>query len=178
MTIEERLEDMEREIGRMKRRNRWLLGAILLVAGGLVVPVAFDTTAFRARAQGVGTAKEIRANSFVLEDENAKTRAVLSMLKGGPSLVLWGENGHSCVMLDADDNGPRLRLYDENSKVRAGLALVKDGPTLLLLDENGKLRFAAGKTTTATPDGQTIAYPESSLILFGPDGKVIWKAIK
>jgi hypothetical protein len=34
MTIEERLENMERDLGRLKRRNRWLLGTILLVAGG------------------------------------------------------------------------------------------------------------------------------------------------
>jgi len=28
MTIEERLENMERELGRQKRRNRWLLGVV------------------------------------------------------------------------------------------------------------------------------------------------------
>jgi len=48
----------------------------------------------------------------------------------------------------------------------------------VLSDENGKDRFLAGKARTVTPDGKIIEYPESSLILFGPDGKVIWSAIK
>jgi len=57
--------------------------------------------------------------------------------------------------------------------------VIKDGsPSIALFDENGKIRFAAGKTETITPEGKTIAYPESSLIRFGPDGKVIWSAIK
>jgi len=43
MTIEERLENMEREVGRQKRRNRWLLGAILVLLGGLVAAGVFKT---------------------------------------------------------------------------------------------------------------------------------------
>ena len=156
MTIEERLENMERELGRVKRRNRWLLGAILLVAGGLIVPGMFETTAVRARAQGVKTAKEIRANKFVLEDENGKRRAELGVF----------------------EDGPRLTMYDKNGKPRAGPGVLKDGPSLVLGDENGKIRFVAGKTATKKPDGKTTEYPESSLILYGPDGKVIWSAIE
>lgn len=30
MTIEKRLENLERELGRAKRRGRWLLGAVRL----------------------------------------------------------------------------------------------------------------------------------------------------
>ena len=55
MTIEERLENMERELGRVKE--------------------------VLARSQVEGTAKEIRANSFVLEDENGKPRVGLGALK-------------------------------------------------------------------------------------------------
>jgi len=54
----------------------------------------------------------------------------------------------------------------------------KDGPSLTLWDKNGNYRFWAGKTALESPDGRTMEYPESSLILFGPDGKVIWSAIK
>jgi len=156
MTIEERLENMEREVGRLQRRNRWLLGAILFVAGGLIVPGVFKITAIRVRSQEAGTTKEVRARSFILEDEKGKVRAMLAV----------------------GEFGPRLSLYDENGKVRAGLWAYKDGPGLALYDENGNERFKAGKTTTVTPDGKKIEYPESSLILSGPDGKVIWSAIK
>ena len=91
MTIEERLENMEREVGRQKRRTRWLLGAVLLVAGGLIVPGMFETTAIRARAQVARTATEIKATvinateikvrDFVLEDKNGEIRAMLLWTK-------------------------------------------------------------------------------------------------
>jgi len=156
MTIDERLENMEQELGHAKCRTRWLMGMVLLLTGVLVVPAVLDMTAFWVRAQGAGTVQEIRANKFVLVDENGKPRAELAMDKGRPLLVLW----------------------DENGKPRAGLVVTKLGPSLELNDENGKLRFVAGTTSTVMPDGKTISYPESSLILFGPDGKVIWNTTK
>jgi len=33
-----------------------------------------------------------------------------------------------------------------------------------------------GTGRTVLPDGREITYPESSLRLFGPDGKTIWHA--
>jgi hypothetical protein len=71
-----------------------------------------------------------------------------------------------------------LGLHDEKGKSRAWLGVSKDGTRLSLQDENGMARFVAGKTAIGTPDGKVIEYPESSLILFGPDGKVIWSAIR
>jgi len=249
MTIEERLENMEREVGRVKRRNRWLLGAILVLLGGLVAPGVFKTMITPVQAQVAGMSKEIRARvihtkGIVIEDENGKicaglaagefgphlvlfdekgavrarlaadtdgpglslydekgpSRAALTVGKDGPSLTLDDENGEIRAALIASKDGPGLTLYDEKGYYRAGLDLSKDGSTLLLLDENrnpraalcvskdgpwlslndekGNARFAAGKTELESPDGKTIEYPESSLILFGPDGKVIWSAIK
>ena len=223
MTIEERLVNMERELGRQKRRYRWLLGVVLLAAGGLIVPGFVKTTASRVWAQTGGTAKELRARSIVIEDENGKTRAVLAVgaesvpglwlfdengktrvdlaaFKDGPRLTLYAENdkirvglgvlkdgqrllmsdenGKIRVGLSALKDGPNLSLYDENGKTRIGLGALKDGSAIVLSDENGKDRFLAGKARTVTPDGKIIEYPESSLILFGPDGKVIWSAIK
>jgi len=93
MSIEERLENMERELGRFKRRNRLLLGGILLAVGGLVVPAVFETIAFRVRAQVPGTAKEIRARSVFIEDENGNRRAGLGVDKNGPSLSLYDKKG-------------------------------------------------------------------------------------
>lgn len=260
MTIEERLDNVERELGRAKRRNRWLLGAVLLLAGGLVVLAALETTAFRARPQATGTAKEIRARSFVLEDDNSKIRALLGIFKGEERLLLYDENAKPRAYLDrsglmvADEmsndlasltvdknggnlylsgakgnmgaslavgkDGPSLNLSDINGRPRVSLSLVKDatvltlwdegnetgslrvgadgsglelsfndhqqawlgvrkdGPGLELFDKKDNLRLVAGKAELTTPDGKTIAYPESSLILFGPDGKVIWSAIR
>ena len=144
MTIEERLEKMEKEMRRQKRCNRWLLGAVLLVAGGLVVPAVFETTASRARAQGVGTVKEIRANKILLEDQKGMVRAGLDIGSDGRFLALLDENGKGRAVLDVTKDGPRLLLLDANSKTRAELTVVKDFPNLKLNDENGKTRGGLG----------------------------------
>jgi hypothetical protein len=178
MNIEDRLDRQEFDLKRLKRHNRWLLGAIVLVAGGLIVPLLFETTAFRARAQSGGTAKEIRARSFILEDENGKSRAALLASKDGAGLALYDKNGELLAALGVIKDRPTLALYDEKGKIRAYLAADEDGPLLVLRDENGKIRFVAGKTKVVTSDGTTFEYPESSLILFEPDGKVVWSAIK
>jgi len=223
MTIEERLENMEQEMGRVKRRNRWLLGAILLLLGGFVFAGLSKTTVKPAQAQITGTPEEIRTKRILIEDENGNVRARLLAIKEGPSLSLWDENGKpraslhlikdgpSLMLLNEngkpgaslnlykdnrfltlyDENGkPRvslsaykigsdLMLYDENSMLRARLNALKDGPQLMLLDNNFQMRFSAGKAQTLSPDGKAIVErPESSLVLCGPDGKVIWSAIE
>ncbi len=60
--------------------------------------------------------KEIRANRFILEDENGKTRAEISMEKDGPCLHLFGENDKVCLGLTVGKDGPDLRLFDKNSR--------------------------------------------------------------
>jgi len=169
MTIEERLENMERELGRQKRRNRWLLGAILLLAGGLIVPAVFETTAFRARAQGAGAVKVIRAEAFIVEDENGKDRIMLNVTKDGPILALFDEKGKIRAGLGVVKTGLWLWLYDENgaSKPRAALGISPFGPSLTLYDENIKPRAAL----SVDKDGPI-------MVLLDEKGKVIWSAIK
>jgi hypothetical protein len=175
MTIEERLEKLERELSRAKFRNRWLLAGVGLAVGIGLVAWAFGPTA--ALAQSTRAAlTEVRANSFILEDENGKVRAMLITTKDGPRLSLLDENGKPRAGLGVSKDGPSLSLYDENGKDRAGMAMTKDGPKLGLFDENGVRRTMLGAASTVTPEGKTITYPESSLLLFSPDGKTIWSA--
>ena len=63
MTTEERLEKVEREL------------AAVYALGVGAVP------------------KTIRAKEFILEDENGKRRAGLRVLKDGPGLYLYDEDG-------------------------------------------------------------------------------------
>ena len=167
MTTEERLENVERELGRQKRRNRWLLGAILLVVGGLVVPVLFGITASRTRAQATGTAREVRARSFVLEDEYGKVRAGMDVREHGPGLGLFDENGEARVFLGVNGDGPELVLLDKNGKPRAGMSVLKDGPKLTLVDKNGKSRVR-----------MDVLKGDPKLVLFDENGDVIWSAKK
>jgi hypothetical protein len=175
MITEERLEKLEQELARVNRRNRWLLTVVVLAIVGLSLASTWTKTTAIAQAQGAEAApKVIRANKVILEDENGKPRAELSVDKDGPALRLFDENGKGCAGLSIYKDTPSLFLRDKKDQLRADLALSKNGPTLNLFDENGKARAAMGAVQTASPDGTQTKYPESSLFLFGPDGKTLW----
>ena len=197
--IEERLEKLEREFAAEKRRSRWLLSVAVVAVAGLVL--GWTLTMTTPVAQAAATAKIVRANKFILEDENGKTRGALGSYMLGVGLSLLDEHGKIRVGMTVlgDKAGPELLLYDENSNIRvgmtvlgdksdlwlndengkrrAGLTLDKAGPELLLYDDSSKIRAYLGvaKPKTETTDGNTITYPESPLLLlFGPDGNQIW----
>jgi hypothetical protein len=187
MDTEERLEKLERELFAEKRRNRWLLVAVGLGVVGVALAWTLANTTATAQAQGPNIApKVIRANQFILEDENGNPRAVLKTEKDGPRLALFDENGKFRVALTANKDTSALALADENGKFRAGLRVdKKDGPELALFDENGKFRVTLG----ANKDGPRLALLDengkpraaltankdtSALALWDETGKVIW----
>ena len=161
MTTDERMEKMEGQLARVRWFNRCLIACIVLSFGVWLISKTFGAETVWA---GSG-AKEIRANSFILEDENGKPRAELSVGKDGPWLSLRDENGKGRVNLSVDKDGPGLWLFDEKGKNRAGLSLLKDAPHLSLYGENGKLRawLSVGKDMPC-------------LRLLKENDKVIWKA--
>ena len=153
MTVEERIENLERELARAKHRNRRLtLVGIGLVGGICAVAWAVTGAESKAQTQPAGGAERvIRAHSFVVEDENGKTRGGLGGFKDGPALSLFGENGKPCAALAVNEKGSLVSLSDENGKPRAWLGAGKDGWGLYLWDENGKPRAGlhAGKDGSA-----------------------------
>ena len=111
MTTEERLEKMERELARANRRTRWLLAGVVLAIVGLSLAWTWTKTTAIAQAQGLGTTtKVIRANEFILEDENHKPRASLAVDKDGANLSLYDENRKPRGMLSVNKGGAGLRL--------------------------------------------------------------------
>jgi hypothetical protein len=86
---------LEKELIRANRRNRWLLAGVGLCLGISLVAWAFGPTSATAQTAGT-TPKEIRANSFILEDGEGKTRAMLEVSEQGPALDLFDENGELC----------------------------------------------------------------------------------
>ncbi len=59
----------------------------------------------------------VRADKFVLEDELGRTRAVLTMDKGGPVLAMLDVKGHVRAMLRVRKDGPGLvSLHDKTGK--------------------------------------------------------------
>jgi hypothetical protein len=102
-------------------------------------------------------------------------RVQLGAIDGEPSLELSGEKGKSRAVFAASKD-MTLGLYDEKGEIRAGLGLNKDGPSLDLFDENSMTRAVLGVQETKQPDGTETKHPESSLWLFGPNGKRLWSA--
>lgn len=135
MTTEERLDQLEKELARTKRRNRRLIPVAVLaiglvwILGPKVAPAKLDGTVH----------DEIQAKKFVMVDESGKTRAMLSVLKSQPGLCLYSEKGEARVMLGVlDDGEPGLSLNHEKNIPGALLSVTKDGPILEMFDENGK----------------------------------------
>lgn len=122
MTTGERLEKLEQELARVKRRNRLLLAVGAVAVGVCVLAWSISGTASKAQAQGAARARKvIRANEFVLEDDKGKTRAMLSV----------------------NENGPVLGMFDEKGKIRAALVVKENEPMMKMVDPNGKVTWTA-----------------------------------
>jgi hypothetical protein len=138
MTTEQRLDALERELGRTKRVNRLLL----VVTGALVVAgvTGLTVTAQEKRAT------TLRARAFVLEDDDGRPRGGLSVTEYGSALALFGLNGDVQATLSLSQEGPSLTLFDANAKERVTLRASKDAPSLKLADSSGATRAALAVT--------------------------------
>jgi hypothetical protein len=197
MSTEERLEKLEYELIVTHRSNRRIMVAlIILVIAWLSNALFFNTTVSAQDKDDIYPI--IRTNGLILIDENGKSRAGLFMLSDGPAFGLNDENEKPLLILKAGQKRTALDLFDENVKSRVSLSINKSGAGLALADENGKprgrvgidntgvniilcdkngtVRTVVGATQTKTPDGKTVTNPESSIILYGPDGEVAWQA--
>lgn len=138
--------------------------------------------------------------SIGMTDENGNCRIALHLFKDEPSIELSSKNGlitlrtsndgpvlymynkiynnnnQPNLMLSARKEGPVLVMNDKNGKMRLWLNMGDVGPQVVLMGENEEDRAVFGATQTKSKDGKTIIYPESSLILFGPDGPALWSA--
>lgn len=132
MTIEERLETLEKELKKTKHQNRYLLGALALFMGVGIFGVARSE-------QG----KEVRTNKLIIEDEEGKTRAVLGMKKDNPGLVEYDDNGKPRMILSLDKMGPSVAFFDEKGNPRIGIGLANGDPALNVIDENGGITWKA-----------------------------------
>ena len=141
MTTQERLEALERGLSAAKRRNKYLLIGLVLLA----VAWAFTSTTGTVQAQ---TGENVvRAERFELVDSEGRVRAGLGVFNGMPGLLLYDANGTNRVELSVSDRGTGLFLYDANETPRAKLLASDDGSALGLFDTNGKHR--AGLTVLA-----------------------------
>lgn len=170
-STEVRLENLERELAltkaelcRVRRRNLWLLGGGVLMAGLLALPWMFMDTGRIAQAQGDATVHQvIRANKFVVVDGRGTLQAFLSMDTDGPILALMDGKGTPRANLGVTKKGVVLSLRDERDKAGVSLYITKEGTGLTLLDERGTPRAGLVVANDGRP----------GLVLMDEKGKIV-----
>jgi hypothetical protein len=188
ISTEERLEKLERNLTRAKRDNRrMIVVGVGIVLGALALLVVWGSPVSVAQAQeNAADKKVIRAQEFVLVDEQDKPRAMLTISEDEPAMSLHDDRGEIRAMLGVTKDRSFLRLYDERGEPRAGMDVAEDGPRLKLFDEQGN-----GHTVLIVDkDGPSlIMYDEkgeggamltvlkvgSRLVMF-EQGEIIWRA--
>ncbi|MDD5223623.1 MAG: hypothetical protein PHE84_06515 [bacterium] len=108
MTIEERLEKLERELTELKKtsaaRTKQISASTFLVVDQ------------KGKTRGALTMIEDRVG-VVLFDTNGKARVRLAVRKEGPMLRLQDENANPRAVLAVFKSGPSMQLLDEKGKV-------------------------------------------------------------
>ena len=87
-----------------------------------------------------------------------------------------GGDYNARVTIIAKEDTSAITLADTGGRERVHLAVTGNDTNLRLLDESGKVRTTLGAELITTRTGVEERRPESSLVLFGPDGKVAWSA--
>lgn len=198
MTTEERIENLERQ-------NRWMKAAggvlVLGLAGFLFLGMMQD----KKCQDKPKVLKEVKARRFVLVDETGDIRGGMYAYKEIAHFYLKsksvkGKFGSATVSLNVSRKVPSIdldsgvqcksvedyakKMFERNKQGREGpgkrfeAKLGEDGsPSITLFDKEGNTRAVLGCTETVTPKTSVEhKHPESSLILYNKDAKVIFKA--
>ena len=203
-TLARRLDQVERENRRLNRAGVVALAVIAAVvlmgqATGNVAKVVEAEKFVLRDADGKGRARlESLPSGLVrlaLLDKDENIQSVLGVGVGRPSLVLAGRNNKTILttsFLSVSGKGGKSRLTlavlpsgeqslvltDNTGRTRAELAIEVDGSsTFGLFDRTGTARAVLGSISLENAETGVIEKrPESSLVLFGNDGKGIWSA--
>lgn len=139
LSVEDRLEKLERRNATLEVQNRWMKGAGLaaVVLGGAAL------LAGQAGAQGKDAPRAIRASSIELVDDAGKVRMELGIDKDGAGIDILDAKGKSRVIIGEGTmedlgEGAGLWVFDDKERPRVGVGTGKHGSGLVVLDENGK----------------------------------------
>jgi hypothetical protein len=90
-------------------------------------------------------------------------------------LSLASGKSDASISLSLNEGQPALLFANKAGKARASITLLREGdPVIALSDQDGKtLRAVWGPISAeASPTDET----DTSLVFFGQDGQVVWKA--
>jgi hypothetical protein len=186
MTTDESIEKLERQLGRAKRRNRWLLAGLGLALGASVLVGPLGPTMAGSPAGGVAAPADVAADA-ARERSGIDTGTVTPEGKYiGPRVrtpeerAAAGEYVHPEVLhryrleqakkqaeltVVNEVRAKRFVLADDAGKTRAALQMVATGAELDLYDAAGKQRAALSADKLG-----------ARLALLDENGKVIWTA--
>lgn len=132
----------------------------------------------------------IRAEQFIVVDNNGKERAVLGLdavFGKTPELRLLNEDGTNGVNLRVLSGGRSLLwLGGGNGSLWLGTTaqatesgrsvdFSASAPHVSLFDKDNRVRAVLGAVGLVSKTGELSKRPPSSLVLFSPDAAVLWK---
>ncbi len=154
MTTEERLERLEHELRRVRRRNRRLAAvgaAALLLMGTLVLTGATTPTPDKDRAQNP-VFRTLWTRGVAIGDEKPESRIVARVLEGGPQLVLLDRKRGWKATLNVRQSTQWLTLYGGLIGPLMVSRVDKHGPAIVMADEESNGTWQAPPPDD-TPEG-------------------------
>jgi hypothetical protein len=123
MTIEQRVEALERELERLRR-----------IVGGAVV----------GREPAPLVEEDIRAKRFTLVDEKGCRRVTVGMTEGVAWLKIFNENENIRALITVQKGGCWLKMLDEEEKIRLGQAMTESDPWMKGVDGSSIVQTLMG----------------------------------
>ena len=177
----ERLEKLERQNRRLKR-----VGALALVGVGAGLIVGYAKLAQLGESLGhpVGRiiapntimAGTVQARDFELRDPDGHCFAHLYTFKGEPALELMDANGKVRAGLGLFGGKSYLDVLGTDPKSLIELTVDPNGPTLSVSDQKGFSSVVGVADLEDVHTGETSKTSAASVVIFGKNGKVIWRA--
>jgi hypothetical protein len=174
-------------MGQVKQKNRLVEGEkfvlkdisgtkraeLLMEAGGPGL-VLYDPDGNRiGRFGGTG---EGHGAGLSLQGARGESKVTLISLADGPHLLMFDARGKFRSELGATVKGPYLFLHDDNERVRAALAVEGDAPKLQVSDSEGYTAVLGTNALITTKTNEVQKTSAASLLLYGKQKEVIWRA--
>lgn len=166
MNIDERLRQLELELGKQKRHNKSLLAAVAVLSAAMIFTVVLMGPLGGAQAQNDS---QLVAREILLVDEDGDARVRLGASQDQPGLALMGKDGKAKAILAAYGDGSFLVLNNAGGKTRLLMSVDSDGSGINVFDDNDVVRAAmAYMNQDPVPD----------LTLYDGNRELIWSALE
>jgi hypothetical protein len=177
----ERLEKLERQNRRLKR-----VGVLALVGVGAALLMGYSKIAQFSDSLGhpVGriiapstiVAGTIQTRDLELRDPSEHCLARLYTFKGEPKLELMDANGNVRAGLGVFNETAYLDVLGIDPKSSIDLTVGRDGPSLSVSDQKGFSSVIGVADLENVHTGESYKTSAASLVIFGKNGKTIWRA--